>query len=102
MDTVWHTVNQAIQHLLSNRPPHLMYPFGNALTNILGRTRECCCIRIPPMKLEFEVCPEVLNQIHVRRIWWPIVHDSKPVFRHCNVEKSFSFFACVSPSIVLL
>src|SRR5579859_1676570 len=70
--------------------------------NVLRGTTECCCIRISPMQLKFEVCPEVLDQIHVRGIWRPIVHDSESMFCHCAVEESFGFFACVRPSIILL
>ena len=65
LHSMWHTIDQVIQYILSNRPPNFVYPFANCLTNVLRGSTKCCCIWISPMEFKFEVCPEILDQIHI-------------------------------------
>ena len=102
LHSMWHIIDQVIQYILSNRPPNFVYPFANYLMNVLRGSIECCCIWISPMEFKFEVCPEILDQIHIRWVWRSIIHYRKSMFCHCRFEERLSLFTDVWSRIVLL
>ena len=53
------------------------------------------------MELEFEVCPQVFDRIHIGGIWQP-GHDGKPMLLCCILKEFHCFFHYMWTGIVLL
>src|SRR5579859_883615 len=76
-----------IEHLLRNFPPHLHQSVPKHSANNVRRSMEGSCVSISAVKLHFEVCPQVLNQVHIWGIWRPF-HHPKSMFNHCCIQDS--------------
>ena len=99
--TAWHTLNQRIQHFLSDFPPYLVHSFSQLCLDGFRRSFECCCVRISLTEFVLEVRPEFFNGRQIGRICRP-VHDCQPMLsRQCFKELDCSF-SCVWSGIVLL
>ena len=98
---MWHAFNEPIENLLSDVPPHLRQSCSQGLSNCIRTTLKVFCIRISPVELSFDMCPEVLDWIKIGRIWRPF-HQSKFMSFHCVLEPFMGFIGCMRSSIVLL